>query len=462
MFMKKIIMGLILALSAGSETQAQSPAVFKSGDRVVFAGNSITEAGFYESNIWLYYMTHFPDQRITVFNAGIGGDVAGQINNRFEEDVLAKKPSVVVLTFGMNDSGYFEFSAADADETAKQRLEKSFQSFALLQKKLLENPGIKPVIMSSSPYDETMKNKDNYFKGKSKLMEQIATFQQTAAKTNGWAFVDLLRPMTEINIREQKSKPEYTLTGPDRIHPGRAGHLVMSAFFLENQGLAGKPVARILINAKAGTAEAENAKVNLHKKASAAVVFDYLANALPFPIDSVNAQWDNPQKQSDALAVYPFIKNFNQETLQVKNLKKGDYQLMIDGTKISTFSADSLSNGINMALLSNTPQYQQSLSVMYLNDLRAELEKKLRDYYWLQFNFFKGENLLYNDSQQALEKVLAKARTDVFVRSKMGTYQTARFPEVREMWERNIQQLSDRIYQINKPTSHLIEIVAVK
>ncbi|WP_431214000.1 hypothetical protein ACQ86N_03700 [Puia sp. P3] len=49
---------------------------FQTGDRVVFVGNSITEAGYYESYIWLYYMLHYPGRRITVYNAGIGGDRA--------------------------------------------------------------------------------------------------------------------------------------------------------------------------------------------------------------------------------------------------------------------------------------------------------------------------------------------------------------------------------------------------
>ena len=135
---------------------------------------------------------------------------------------------------------------------------------------------------------------------------------------------------------------------------------------------------------------------------------------------------------------------------------------MIDGKKIRAFSAEAFAKGINMALLSNTPQYQQAVSIMYLNDLRLELEKKIRAYYWLHFNYFKAQNMLFDDSQLAFEKVAEKAKTDWFVRSKMGTYQTARFPEVRKMWEDNIKQLTERIYQINKPKLHLVEIVQVK
>lgn len=459
---KNLQLGFLLSILTISQVKAQALKPFVNGDRIALLGNSITEAGYYGSNIWLYYMTHFPDRKITLMNAGIGGDVVGQMNERFEQDVLPKKPNVIVLTFGMNDSGYGEFNASNPDEMTEQRIMKSRAGFDQLCEKLKAQNAILPVMMSSSPYDETMQNKNNYFKGKSQAMEQIIGFQQEAAKRNGWAYVDLFHPMTDINVRGQQKKPDFTITGPDRIHPGRGGHLVMAGIFLRNQGLSGKVVANVHINAIKGLVISENAKVEISKKSDDGLSFSYMANALPFPIDSVNGVWENPQTQADALDVFPFIKEFNEELLRVENLKIGNYDLLIDGKRIHSFSADSLAKGVNMALLTNTPQYQQSIAIMNLNELRLDLEKKLRDYYWLQFNFFKKENMLFEDSDMAYEKASVKAKSDWAVRSKIGTYQTTRFPEVRKIWEANIQQLTDKIYQINKPKLHLIEIVRVK
>ena len=206
--MKKILLGFLLTIIFILKIKAQALKPFVDGDRIVLLGNSITEAGYYGSNLWLYYMTHFPNRKIVVFNAGIGGDVVGQMNDRFELDVLPKKPNIVVLTFGMNDSGYAEFNAPNADEMAKQRVAKSEENFGLLSAKLKARTSIKPVMMASSPYDETMENKNNYFKGKSKAIEQIVSFQQEEAKKNSWAYIDLFHPMTEINMRGQQKKPE--------------------------------------------------------------------------------------------------------------------------------------------------------------------------------------------------------------------------------------------------------------
>ncbi len=460
--MKKAAVTLIIGLMLGYFGKAQTLEPFKDGERVVFLGNSITHAGFYESYIWLYYMTRFPDKQIYVLNGGAGGEVSGQMNDRFDDDILRMNPDIVVLTFGMNDSGYFEFHKEDAEKTATERVAKSRVGFEKLQQKFKNNPGITPVIMSTSPFDETAKIEGSTnFIGKSKTIEKIVAFQKDAAEKNNWVFVDLYEPMKEITEREQKRDSSYTITGSDRIHPGKPGHLVMAALFLKNQGLVGKKIADVAIDVqKSKVVTTENADVEIHSADRTNVSFSYLAKALPFPIDSVSTIWGNNHKQSEALAVYPFTEEFNQEILKVDGLKSGNYKLLIDGEQIAQFSADSLAGGINMALLSNTPQYKQAMNIMFLNDQRAEIEGKLREYYWSQFNYFKDKNMLFKDSQEAYD--LASKEKEGFIGSKMGVYRTARFSEIREMWEQNQQTILDKIYELNKPREHTIELVAIE
>jgi lysophospholipase L1-like esterase len=125
----------LLAILGCTAAQAQI-APFRKGDRVVFVGNSITDGGHYHSYIWLYYMTRFPKERIDIFNAGIGGDVAGQILSRFDGDVLPKKPTVIALTFGMNDTKYFEYLKPGAEEMADKAVQTSYESYLQIEKKL--------------------------------------------------------------------------------------------------------------------------------------------------------------------------------------------------------------------------------------------------------------------------------------------------------------------------------------
>src|SRR5882762_3708686 len=111
----RTIITVFLFLVLADISCAQTIAPFEKGERIAFVGNSITEMGYYESYIWLYYILHYPGKRITIYNAGIGGDRAKNILDRLDDDVLSKKPTTICLTFGMNDSGYFEFGWANAD-----------------------------------------------------------------------------------------------------------------------------------------------------------------------------------------------------------------------------------------------------------------------------------------------------------------------------------------------------------
>src|SRR5690554_3154150 len=106
----KRITSVFIALGTAIGLLAQPVSEFREGERVVFLGNSITDGGRYHSFIWLYYMTRFPNRNLRVLNAGIGGDTALNMYKRLDGDVFSRNPTMLVVTFGMNDSGYFEYN----------------------------------------------------------------------------------------------------------------------------------------------------------------------------------------------------------------------------------------------------------------------------------------------------------------------------------------------------------------
>jgi lysophospholipase L1-like esterase len=445
-----------------SAAQIQPLTPFQPGERIVFVGNSITEQGYYESYIWLYYMLHFPGRRIMVYNGGIGGDRAKNILDRFDDDVLPKKPTTICLTFGMNDSGYFEFLQANADSTAKARVKESAGYFESIREKLKKYSPAKKIMISSSLYDETVKNPKNYFPKKSLAMQEIAAFQEKAAQDERWGFVDLLRPMTEITLREQKRDSTFTLTGSDRIHPGNAGHFVMAWLFLKQQGLAGKPVADVVIDAAAAKTErSDNCRISALSVSPGDLQFDYLANSLPFPQDSIPRLWDNPHRQTEALDVIPFNEEMNREKLTVRGLGEGDYSLTMDGRSIGRWSGTQLAKGIDLATLKNTPQYDQAMSILWLNEERMALEAKLRAYYWLQFECFRGLGLMYADNDAASDSVNRISAKNWAVASKKDNYRAARYAAVREGWQKEMDALVEEIYKVNRPRKHTIRIKAL-
>jgi lysophospholipase L1-like esterase len=441
----------------GYNAVAQEVKPFHQGDRVVFTGNSITDGGHYHSYIWLYYMTRFPNQRIDVFNAGIGGDVARQIEERLNTDVFAKNPTVVTLTFGMNDTGYQLLKGNQADAAYQEKITTAQQSFSKIVADLNRYPNVRKVMIGTSPYDETSKMPGMVLKGKNHAMQQIIEIQKNTARAQHWDFVDFNQPMVQINSREQQTDSVFTLQGRDRIHPFNDGHMVMAYLFLKAQGLEGKKVASVAVDAATGKInKSENCILHDLKVRNHKVSFSYQAFALPYPADTVpRGGGAQLHSQADGLKLVPFNENFNQELLVVHHLQdKQNYTVKIDSVIIGQWTGAELSKGVNLAVLHSTPQYQQALAIMHLNEERWSLERRLREYYWLQYSILKPKGLMNQDREAIVDSVAKYSRKDIFVAATLNTYKVARFKQVRDAWQKEMDVLTDQIYKINKPVTH--------
>ncbi len=79
----------------------------KKADKIVFLGDSITQAGVgktgYVTVIKNTLTEKHKDLAIEVIGAGISGNKVPDLQRRLEKDVLAKKPTVVVIYIGIND-----------------------------------------------------------------------------------------------------------------------------------------------------------------------------------------------------------------------------------------------------------------------------------------------------------------------------------------------------------------------
>lgn len=449
--MKKTLLCAALLLGFCLPAGAQQVAPFRDGDRAVFLGNSITDGGHYHSYIWLYYMTRFPYMNVQVLNAGIGGDTAADLYKRLDDDVFNKRPSVLIVTFGMNDTGYFEYNQPGAEEFGEKRYQTCLENYKKIEKRLQTLEGVRVVMLGSSPYDETAQIENTAFKGKNAVMQRVVEFQRKAAAENGWEFIDYNAPMTEITLREQAADPAFTLSGGDRIHPGNDGHMVMAYLFLKAQGFAGTVVADMEIDAsKAEVLRTENCTVSNIRRNRRELSFDYLAESLPYPLDTLPRGWGAVRTQADAARVVPFVEEMNREMLRVKGLK-GSYTLYIDEEPIGQWSGRELAEGINLATIDRTPQYQQALEVMFLNEYRWEIERQFRDYAWMQFGFLQARGLLNANDRRAVEAIDRGKEKDGWVKGHRGNYSQLMHASVREGRMREMETLVDQIYRINKP-----------
>lgn len=442
--------------------RAQQIAPFADNDRVVFLGNSITDGGHYHSFIWLYYLTRFPEMNLTVQNAGIGGDRVVEMVKRLDGDVFSKRPTVLITTFGMNDSGYFEYNGSEPDKFADEKVKESYDAFKEMEKRYQQLDGTRMVLMGSSPYDERASIEGNTpFKGKNQAMLRIVDFQKASAKENNWEFLDLNQPMTALNDSLQREDPTATLCGADRIHPDNDGHMVMAYLFLKAQGFAGNKVAEMAVDAARQRVTSEvNCRLTDLRKMEDGISFRYKANSLPYPLDTVPRGWGSKKSQYDGLRAVPFMEEMNQELLIVTGLN-GRHRLTIDGEEIGVWSAEDFAKGINLAALTHTPQYQQALGVMHLNEERWEIERRFRDYAWVQYNFFQPRGLLDANNRRALQVMDEHIGTDGWLRAKRDLYAKAMLPEVRKAWQDQQDQLLSTMRQCALPKTREIVLTAV-
>lgn len=443
----------ILLLVSCSLLCAQQVAPFKAGDRVAFVGNSITHGGHYHSYIWLYYMTRFPSEQMWMANCGVGGDTAEDILRRFDDDVASKNSSVIGLTFGMNDS----------DKN------KSRKSFLEIEKKLQKLSDTRVVMIGSSPYDQTSTINHNISRGKNDIIQSIVAFQDSAAKTNRWDFVDFNAPMCEVNERMHKENPAFTVIGNDRVHPDNDGHMLMAYLFLKAQGMVGKPIADFCIDARRKKAEkSENCTIDNISSTKDVLSFDYLAEALPYPLDTIPRGWSSfKRSQSEITKMIPdFNDEMNHEGLAVKGLK-GDWRLLIDDILIDTLSAERLELGINLSNYRHTPQYRQALAVMELNEERWGIEYRLRDFALLQYSWFLKKHNITDFTTEEAARIYRKEETrNQFIRNhyedRKAMYDRLIHPEVRQLLQQEQELIVHTIYSINNPVIRHFRLEKIK
>ncbi len=429
--------------------------VFRDGETVCFFGDSITHGGRFHSYIYDYYLTRFPDRVIRFVNAGVSGDSAGGALGRLTEDVAVKKPTSVVFMFGMNDVGRGNYVATpDAVRLDAQR--RSLDAYQTNMEKLVarvRSEACEPrlVFITPSPFDQTAVNeRKNNQPGCNDGLGRCAALVREIAVKNGGAVVDFHAPMTALNEKLQKQDSSFTIVGPDRVHPGAPGHLMMAWLFLKAQG-ASALVSKVVVNAMTCRVDmSANAAVSdVAKKDGGVCQFTILEQSLPFPIDPAALT---------ILDLLPIEQDLNQEILAVTGLHSGGYELRIDGGLVGRYTADALAKGINLALNDAAPQVKQAQAVAKLNEARRLTETALRNYAAVRW-FLKHRQVNPDD----LSAVKAFAETKM---AKAGYYE-GKVPDYLNNWEKRgevidkMTVLEQQAFAARKPVAHTYSVSPV-
>jgi lysophospholipase L1-like esterase len=104
---------LILSAAVGADAELVA---LKKGDRIVFLGDSITESGVkakgYVTLVKKALAQKHKDLGVEVIGAGVSGNKVPDLQRRLNRDVLAQKPTIVVIYIGINDVWHGEKNPA--------------------------------------------------------------------------------------------------------------------------------------------------------------------------------------------------------------------------------------------------------------------------------------------------------------------------------------------------------------
>ena len=353
------IASLILSLLIPVATRAQAAFSLHAGDRVVFYGDSITDQRLYTIYVETYILTRFPRLDASFVHSGWGGDRVsggggGPIDVRLERDVIPYRPTVVTIMLGMNDGGYRAF-----DEATFAQYTQGYQHIVESVEKAL--PQIRLTLIQPSPFDDVTRP-PNFAGGYNAVLVRYGEWVKDYARRIGATAADLNAPV--VAVLEKANAVNAKLAQgilPDRVHPGRQGHLIMAEAILKAWN-APATVTAVEINAEnKHVVHATNTQVNDLASHANGLTWKQTDSALPMPFDPNDPVTALLMRCSD------FIQALDQEPLRVTGLKAERYTLKIDDESIGTFTSAQLAEGINLAELA-TPMSKQAMTVETLTE----------------------------------------------------------------------------------------------
>ena len=201
--------------------------IFRSNEKVLFIGDSITDCGRrqdeeklghgYVRKITELLTAKYPSYHIDYVNKGIGGDTVEGLENRWSEDVISEKPDWLSIKIGINNTT----RQTEPNEEYLPKWENSYRQILTRSRQELELKGIfmfeifyiaedvqEPRTLAIPKYNEIIHRLADEFNAR--LVQVSTTFKQ--AVTN---------------------RPKALWTTKDGVHPNATGHTLMALEFLK-------------------------------------------------------------------------------------------------------------------------------------------------------------------------------------------------------------------------------------
>ena len=185
--------------------------------RIIFFGDSITQQGVSANGYVTLIKKALDSTKYNVMGAGIGGNKVYDLYLRLEDDVLNKKPDLVVIYVGINDVWHKQSSHTGTDY---DKYLKFYQ--ALINK--IQGVGSKVILVTPSVVGE---KKDGTNELDADLNKYAEGIRQLAAKNN-LPVCDLRKIFTDYEAKNNPEDKEKGILTVDRVHLNETGNKLVA------------------------------------------------------------------------------------------------------------------------------------------------------------------------------------------------------------------------------------------
>lgn len=220
------ILFLLLSAFTVATTSAAEARPLMKGDRIVFLGDSITQAGAgpngYISMLRTMLHEKHPDLGLECIGAGISGNKVPDLQKRVERDVIAKKPTIVVIYIGINDVWHGEKDPARGTDPER---------FTAGLKEVIGKitAAGERVILCTPTLIGEKKNGANSLDAK---LDQYADLSRGLAKELNLPLCDLRKAFVDYVAANNPTDAEKGILTSDRVHLNAAGNKLVAETML--------------------------------------------------------------------------------------------------------------------------------------------------------------------------------------------------------------------------------------
>ena len=253
---------LLVFIVSVSVQAAEEVAFPLKAQKILFLGDSITNAGGYIDQLEAQLRVQGLDPMPEILNLGLSSETCcglsepdhpfprPNVQERLERALETIKPDVVVACYGMNDGIYYPFS------------EERFQKYQAGVQELIEKvhrAGAKVVLMTPPPFDSLPVKEKTRPAGAEEYAyyAPFVNYDEVLTRYGKWIMqdlkgaeqvIDLHTPLTSYTKQQRKSDPAFTMA-PDGVHCNAIGHEMIADAILNAWGVQSRePLSKELLD----------------------------------------------------------------------------------------------------------------------------------------------------------------------------------------------------------------------